>query len=75
MLVASSLSSGRAQHSPVLIEYYSGIIAIGQHNGFENVLSRLPRRSTPPGKVANPSESAMWGDCPGRRFPDNLQGV
>jgi len=30
MLIASSFGNGRAQHSPVSIGYYSGIIAIGQ---------------------------------------------
>jgi hypothetical protein len=36
MLIASFLGNGRAQHSPVSVGYYSGIIAIGQQVFWEH---------------------------------------
>jgi len=37
MLITSTPSSKCVQHSLVLLEYYSDIVAIGQYDGFENV--------------------------------------
>lgn len=43
MLIASFFGNGRAQHSPVSIGYYSGIIAIGQQAFWEHDIPSVAR--------------------------------